>query len=254
MRQSAQSVALPNEVARRSQEPNERLGEHPRLLVVSPHFDDAIFSCGALLAAHQNAAVLTVFSAIPTGVALTEWDRLSGFKTSEDAQRARMAEDDAALAAVDVTPIRLPFFDHQYGHPASISEIREALLNTIVSHAADVIAIPLGLFHFDHDLVGNVGCSLMARFPELKWFAYEDAVYRQIRNATKERLAHLKSYRIITERAEILSQSHIESIHSKRLKQDAVDSYASQLRAFEAEFVNYQDVLEHECFWRLSMK
>jgi len=29
----------------------------PRLFIVSPHFDDAVFSCGALLAAHPDAAV-----------------------------------------------------------------------------------------------------------------------------------------------------------------------------------------------------
>ena len=52
----------------------------PPVVVVSPHLDDAVLSCGQLLAASREAIVLTVFSAGPDeGAPLTDWDRACGF-------------------------------------------------------------------------------------------------------------------------------------------------------------------------------
>lgn len=207
-----------------------------------------------MLAAHSNAAVATVFSGVPADLSLTHWDGICGFKNSRDAHNARVAEDDAALAAVGATPIRLPFLDCQYGDSSSISEISDVLQDTIMACGAKVIAIPLGLCHFDHGVVGNAGCIVMGRMPELAWFAYEDAVYRQMNKATEERIAYLESFRINVQRAEILMQSDMESIQSDRLKLVAVHHYGSQLRALESTAISYQDVFERERYWRLHMK
>jgi LmbE family N-acetylglucosaminyl deacetylase len=48
-------------------------GPFQRLLVVSPHCDDAVLSCGSLLETHPGSAVVTVFAGTqPAGQPLTE--------------------------------------------------------------------------------------------------------------------------------------------------------------------------------------
>ncbi|MGH6635951.1 MAG: hypothetical protein ACRED0_07390 [Gammaproteobacteria bacterium] len=49
------------------------------LLVVSPHCDDGVFSCGQLIEAHPGAVVATVFAGrLPPNHPLPEWDRGAG--------------------------------------------------------------------------------------------------------------------------------------------------------------------------------
>ena len=59
------------------------------MLVISPHLDDAVLSCGALLAAHRGAVVATVFAGVPRDPRQrTEWDARSGVAdAAEDACR-----------------------------------------------------------------------------------------------------------------------------------------------------------------------
>jgi hypothetical protein len=50
------------------------------MLVVSPHLDDAVLSCGRWLAAHPGTLVVTVFAGVPSnGNRLTDWDARCGF-------------------------------------------------------------------------------------------------------------------------------------------------------------------------------
>src|SRR3954463_7021571 len=71
-----------------------------RLVVVSPHFDDAVLSAGQLLAKHRGTPVITVMGGQRTGGSYDEvswWDALGGFKPGDDVVAARRAEDKAAL-------------------------------------------------------------------------------------------------------------------------------------------------------------
>ncbi|HEX2055146.1 MAG TPA: PIG-L family deacetylase, partial [Nitrospiraceae bacterium] len=91
-------------------------GPHQRLLVISPHCDDAVFSCGSLLAAHPGSIVATVFAqGPPPGRPLTEWDRTSGFQVGDDVMMQRRDEDRRALSLVSAQPLWLEFQDRQYG-------------------------------------------------------------------------------------------------------------------------------------------
>jgi LmbE family N-acetylglucosaminyl deacetylase len=57
----------------------------PPLLVISPHLDDAVFSCGQLLEVHPGATVVTIFAGRPPpGTPLTDWDSAAGFGPGED--------------------------------------------------------------------------------------------------------------------------------------------------------------------------
>ena len=85
----------------------------PRLFIVSPHFDDAVFSCGALLATHSDAVVCTVFAAAPEQNMQTDWDSKAGFPGAQESVNARTLEDNRALELFDAVPVRMPFRDGQ---------------------------------------------------------------------------------------------------------------------------------------------
>ena len=90
--------------------------ELERIVVVSPHFDDAVQGAGYLLAGHPRSTVLTVLGGRPPAYPDTPspWDALGGFKAGDDIVALRRAEDEAALAELDAVPHWLEFSDHQY--------------------------------------------------------------------------------------------------------------------------------------------
>ncbi|SAK96023.1 LmbE family protein [Caballeronia arationis] len=89
--------------------------EASSILVISPHFDDAVFSCGAWIASNSNAVVCTVFAGCPDTRVATDWDHQCGFSDARQAMRERIAEDDRALELLGATGERLNFLDAQYG-------------------------------------------------------------------------------------------------------------------------------------------
>ena len=90
--------------------------ELERIVVVSPHLDDAVLGCGRLLAAHPDATVITVYAGAPPEYPdpMTHWDTAAGFSTGDDVLGARREEDRAALAELNATPVWLDFVEHQY--------------------------------------------------------------------------------------------------------------------------------------------
>src|SRR5262249_20683360 len=73
--------------------------ELARVIVISPHPDDAVLSCGRFLAAHPGVQVVTVFAGVPARYPDPpgRWTVLSGFGAGDDVVRARRAEDDDAI-------------------------------------------------------------------------------------------------------------------------------------------------------------
>ncbi len=85
-----------------------------KIVVVSPHLDDAALSASASIGQH-DATVLTVFSALPPpDLPVTSWDQLTGATSSQRRQRERIAEDEAAMAALGATGIHLGEREIQY--------------------------------------------------------------------------------------------------------------------------------------------
>lgn len=85
-----------------------------RYLVLSPHYDDAALSCGALLEIPQDVHVATVFTAPPVPVMSTSWDQLCGFSDSDQAMAGRAAEERAAFADRADRHGALPLVEGQY--------------------------------------------------------------------------------------------------------------------------------------------
>jgi LmbE family N-acetylglucosaminyl deacetylase len=125
-----------------------------RLVVVSPHLDDAVLSLGATLAhAVESGAkveVLTVFGYEPGSAAPTDdWDRKSGFATEGQASQQRRIEDRSACAILGVAPRWFDFSAHPYERRASMQEVVSAVV--AATAGADTVLIPgFPLEHADH--------------------------------------------------------------------------------------------------------
>ncbi|RDJ99477.1 PIG-L family deacetylase [Paraburkholderia lacunae] len=223
----------------------------PRLFIVSPHFNDAVFSCGALLAAHPDAAVCTVFAAPPEQAMHTEWDEKSGFTDAHQAVHARTLEDNRALEVLDAIPLRMPFRDGQYLDSPSIATLEAALEEIIYRSTANTLLMPLGLKHADHQRVYEACCEILPRLSHLTWFGYEEAIHRRTPGVVQARLADLARRGIVATPAHPSAHHTIDPERQALLKREAVNAYESQLRAFGAG--NYEDVFATERYWQLSV-
>ncbi|HVV37804.1 MAG TPA: PIG-L family deacetylase [Acidimicrobiales bacterium] len=156
-----------------------------RIVVVSPHFDDAVQGAGLLLARHPGATVLTVFGGPPAAYPdpPSEWDALGGFASGDDVVALRRDEDVAALAVVGAAPRWLDFVDHQYldaAARATADDVAAALRVALTDLAPTAIFVPFGLGNPDHDLTHAAARLLLDEFGDVAWYCYEDAGYKHI--------------------------------------------------------------------------
>jgi LmbE family N-acetylglucosaminyl deacetylase len=223
-------------------------GHHQRLLIVSPHCDDAVFACGSLLSAHPGSVVVTVFAAGPApDEPLTEWDRASGFEPGENVMAARRDEDRWALALLAATPLWLPFHDSQYRRSPPREDLIRALRMVLQTIEPYAIVVPWGLFHSDHILVSDACLALRRHFPEPAWFLYEDAIYRRIPGLLNERIALLRGQGVRARRVTIGPH------HNGGKKVDAACCYRSQLKGLSSHGrPGYQDLFDPERMWRIE--
>src|SRR5262245_764125 len=125
-----------------------------RVVVISPHLDDAVLALGATLARAvklgAEVEIVTVFagdpaSATPAGV----WDRGCGFRSAGKAAHARRKEDQRACTILGAKPVWLPFSDNQYDRDRDAARVGAALAPHV--EKADVLLLPgFPLTHPDH--------------------------------------------------------------------------------------------------------
>jgi LmbE family N-acetylglucosaminyl deacetylase len=216
-----------------------------RLLVISPHLDDAVLSCGALLAAHHDALVVTIFAGTPRDARMcTEFDSRSGFRDAAHAMAARRREDARALAAVDATPRWLTFCDDQYEEPASIVEITAAVGSLIDAHRERALVYPLGLFHRDHLLAHDATAAALEIRPSRVAFVYEDVPYRAQPGLLHGRLADI----LVTGRV-ASPAGGVDDPACREAKARALAAYASRRRTLGRE--GLEEALLPERLWTI---
>jgi LmbE family N-acetylglucosaminyl deacetylase len=214
--------------------------DHTPLLIVSPHLDDAVFSCSDWMAQQADVLVGTVFTATPAGTAMhTEWDARCGFVDAQLAMRARVAEDDRALSLLHAHPERLSFLDRQYGERPAADAIAQALEALIVAHRCGSVMIPLGLCHPDHDLVHRACLRVLTANPQLRWLGYEEAPYRRVEGLVQRRLIALADNQVVATPVALASSVEMHSGNAAadditELTRKAVGAYQSQLLGFDA--------------------
>lgn len=234
--------------------------------VIAPHLDDAVFSCGGLIAAVRGTRVVTVLAGVPpAGMAAPDWDRNAGFDSAEQAVLARRREDSRALGMLDAHPVWLEFWDGQYGRRHTPRELADSLERVLLAQTEGLVVAPLGLFHTDHVLVHDACRLLMqaaqtragawsallepssphaAPNPQVQWLYYEDAIHRRRPGVLQERLAEclragLQATPVNLPVGQYLAQ-----------KSYAINAYQSQLQMFgEAQLC---DLCAPERYWSLS--
>ncbi|MBP0623854.1 PIG-L deacetylase family protein [Cupriavidus consociatus] len=234
--------------------------------VISPHLDDAVFSCGGLIAAARGARVVTVFAGVPpAGVPAPDWDRAAGFDSAEQAVRARRREDNRALGMLGAQPVWLDFWDGQYGRRHTPREIADSLQHVLVTQTDGMVAAPLGLFHSDH-VLAHEACRMLMQAAQVRaaawaallvpsraqaastapvqWLYYEDAIYRRLPGVLQQRLAECLRAGLHATPVNLPVSQHLAQ------KSYAVNAYQSQLQMFGEE--QLCDLCAPERYWSLS--
>jgi LmbE family N-acetylglucosaminyl deacetylase len=228
-------------------------GALDRLVVVSPHFDDAAMGAGHLVASYPGTTVLTVMGGRPPAYPAepTEWDALGGFGPGDDVVAARRAEDEAATAVLGGASRWLEFSDHQYLAPAdrpTAEEVAPALAAALEDLNPTAVFVPMGLGNPDHVVVHDAALLVRAGQLERAWFCYEDHGYKHIPGLLAWRVARLLRAGPWATPAIV---PHQEDEDTKR---EAIYCYRSQIAPLEREHA-LTARLEGpvpEQFWRLA--
>ena len=158
-----------------------RAGDLPateHLTVVSPHLDDAVLSCFALMRAARTATVITVFAGLPpVGTQPAFYDRLTGSTDPHRRMAARRREDRAALRLLNAKPVHLDLLDGPYRTTAPTTDELVEAIAAAVPRRTTLLAAPGGFGnHPDHRLVAEAA-PLAADALGLDLVAYADYPY-----------------------------------------------------------------------------
>lgn len=196
------------------------------MVVVSPHYDDAVFSCGNLLWMLPGSTVVTVYSGLPEDLDLTtDWDRRCGFTNAAQAMAARADENRCALAALRAHGVDLAFLDSQYVPKTprnGVDLLGDTLGATLARLQPATVFFPLGLFHEDHVMVSDTLLTTCHVFPTVRWFVYEDIPYSKRIDLTQQRLDHLAARGVAAQPFALELPRHSKAA--------AVNAYVSQLK------------------------
>uniref|UniRef100_Q46SZ0 LmbE-like protein n=2 Tax=Burkholderiaceae TaxID=119060 RepID=Q46SZ0_CUPPJ len=230
-----------------------------RMTILSPHLDDAVFSCGCLIAAVRNPNVLTVFAGLPSpDMEPPEWDRAAGFGSAREAVLSRRHEDARALGQLGGHPLWLDLLDSQYRHPYTIEAVAERIRVCQILQESRTVIAPMGLFHSDHILTHAASLSLCR--PALamagdhdsddtgaepqQWLFYEDAIYRRLPGLVQSQLAAWRQEGLIATPVYFATAPFLPR------KMEAVKAYVSQLPLFSASQI--ADIGAPERYWSLA--
>lgn len=150
-----------------------------KVLLVSPHFDDAILSAGQFMADRADTEVVTVFGGFPTNAptVVTPYDQKCGFQNALQAVSARRIENNEATALLEATSLELEFTDSQYNEPTTVEAVTAALQELINKNDYEFVMAPLGLGHPDHLLVSE---AVMRLETNRKVYLWEDLPLRVV--------------------------------------------------------------------------
>jgi LmbE family N-acetylglucosaminyl deacetylase len=229
-------------------------GELDRIVVVSPHLDDAVLGCGAFMSVHAGVTVVTVFAGNPPAYPdpMRLWDVQSGFGPDDDVMEVRRGEDRAALVVLDAKPVHLDYIEHTYN--AGDKPVAPAALATGIGAALreispTLVVAPFGLANPDHDVVHRA-CMLVRDdlVTNVSWWLYQDLGYHYIPGLLAARVSSLF-------RRGIWPTPVCPKIDANdERKMTAVRCYPSQLHALDDDWAIREKLARHpvEQFWRVN--
>ncbi|MGH9080030.1 MAG: PIG-L deacetylase family protein [Acidimicrobiales bacterium] len=223
------------------------------LVVVSPHFDDAILGTSHLLMRHPSSTVITVFGGRPARYPEQPgpWDSAGGFVSGDDVVAARQEEDRRAMEVVEARPVWLDFVEHQYLEPAdrpAAEDIVPALASAVTAAGATAVFLPMGLANPDHGTAHDAGLLARELLSGLAWFCYEDAGYSQLPGLLAWRVSKLFRSGLWP------TPALVPQVTDAERKRRAIWCYASQIPPLEAEHALSPrlEANSGEQYWRLA--
>ncbi|MEP6625059.1 MAG: PIG-L family deacetylase [Acidimicrobiia bacterium] len=228
-----------------------RGGEFERVVIVSPHLDDAVLGCGRFMALHPGVTVVTRSAGHPAAYPdpTTHWDAISGFGVGDDVLAARRQEDEAALAEVGARPVWLDVVEHQYlERPDWVGPDRTTDPLDAAIRALDPTAVflPFGLANPDHGATHDAGMAVRDRYPDPAWFCYEDSGYKHIPGLLAWRVSTLFRRNVWP------TPVAVDTEGGDGAKRRALGCYRSQMRALEADWQIGPKLGAPEQLWRLA--
>jgi LmbE family N-acetylglucosaminyl deacetylase len=229
-------------------------GELDRVVIVSPHLDDAVLGCGRFMAAHPGVTVVTVFAGNPPQYPdpMRLWDVQSGFAPGDDVMEARRREDAAALAVLDASPVHLDFVEHTYNpgdRPVAPDVLADGLAPALAAIGPTLVLAPFGLANPDHDVAHRACMAARDRLPDtLAWWCYEDMGYKHIPGLLAWRVSSLF-------RRKLWPTPVCPTVATDDVRKSAaVACYPSQLLALEDDWqIKVKlDAPAPEQYWRLA--
>lgn len=227
--------------------------ELQRLVVLSPHFDDAAMGAGYLIASYPGTTVITVMAGRPPAYPEepSPWDALGGFQAGDDVVAVRREEDLKAMAVLGATAHWLEFPDHQYLVPEerpTPGDIAPTLEAAILEHQPSAVFAPMGLANPDHDVTHQAAMLVRERHAELAWYCYEDAGYKHLPGLLAWRVAKL------LKNGSWPTPAIVPHEEDEARKREAIWTYTSQVAPLEQDHALSArlDGRAPEQFWRLA--
>lgn len=145
-----------------------------RAIVLSPHLDDAVFSCFHVLSQEPKPLVVNFFCGLPPDGDPTVADRMAGAPSSAELVRWRLEEDQRALSHVGCEAVYMEFVEDQYRtDPVEIGDLERALAPYLADTTVLFAPAAVGA-HPDHRLIRQAAL-LLSR--ELEVHLYADIPY-----------------------------------------------------------------------------
>ena len=221
------------------------------IIILSPHYDDAVLSLGGFLAKHTHPSVVaTFFTGEPALATSTPWDKQSGFSTSKEAIAARVKENNAALRMVGAEVKDFGYRDFQYRDHATSSEEQleqdvaqdiQALIASYGDKNVEVYAPSLftsAITHPDHALLHRAFKDVYENYPKknISFYSYEDYPYVQEFNKESkislEKNLENDTGRIFDTQSIVLTSKNVHT------KESSLEKYASQSKAFAVSSID----------------
>jgi LmbE family N-acetylglucosaminyl deacetylase len=216
------------------------------IIVLSPHYDDAVLSLGGMLAKREHPAVVaTFFTAEPEIATSTSWDKNSGFSDSHQAIESRVKENAEALKVFGATVKDYGYSDVQYrGGTSTDAVLEQEMTQDIQALLAaygdkNILVYAPAIFtptitHPDHAVVHRAFLTVADSYPKdnVTFYFYED--YPYIAEFNRESVFSLsknlenETQKIFTEERIIISSRQL------RTKEKSLSKYGSQIKAFDA--------------------
>ena len=247
--------------------PHFTIKQTKRLLIVSPHMDDAILSCSGIILNRKQQGdkilVLTVFSKQPSKVNSFAKEMMAQMDIKRDYNTSRKEEDLKIFKKYGIQSQHLDLIDGMF-FSNSMEELfggktREInidqLYTKIEEFKPDEVYLPAGIGdHIDHIAISEFSKELLSK--RLKIFFYEDFPYSLSKKKTEERLDSLKKEFLLKQRVVDITDNIKEKIEMIKLYKSQLNFLFKSTKEMENTVMNYNFHLgrNYEIFWGLIEK